>query len=498
MAEAKKQAAPAAAPAAAPGKDSLIEQAIVATEQQGLGRDTAKDMLQALIDSALTGTVTWGKNVTRTINAGIEAIDAAISKQLAAIMHRPEFLKLEGSWRGLYHLVFNSETSTTLKIKLMNVTSAELYKDLDSAVDFDMSHLFRKVYEEEFGTAGGQPVGAMIGDYEFTNHPEDIDLLTKIAGVAAAAHCPFIAAASPKLLGLNSFTELPKRRELSNLFETEAYAKWRNFRDSEDSRYVSLVMPRVLARLPYGAATRRVTDFNYEEFPLDPSGNALPVPHEQYCWMNAAFTYGAVLTKAFATTGWCTAIRGAEDGKVAELPVHLFSSEDGDTKVKCPTEVEITDRRDAELSSLGFLALCHYKRQDYSVFFSGQTVQRPKKYDKPTASRNAEIASRLPYVMASSRIAHYLKMMGRDMIGTFKEAPQCETHLNEWLSQYVLADEHPSEEMKKRFPLREAKVQVRDVPGKAGSFQATALLRPWIQTEDLTVAMSMVAEIPRV
>lgn len=497
MAEAQKQTAAGAAATTSASQSNLIDQAIAITEQQGVATNDAKQMFQTLIESALEGTVTWGKNIPRTIQHGIATIDAAISKQLNAIMHRPEFQKLEGSWRGLHHLVFHSETSTTLKIKVLNVSKTELYRDLDTAVDFDMSHLFHKVYEDEFGTPGGEPIGTMIGDFEFTNHPEDIDMLAKVAGVAAAAHCPFVSAAGPELLGMKSFEEMPKRRELSNTFDTAPYAKWRSFRDSEDSRYVSLVMPRVLARLPYGSATKHVAEFNYEEAPLDREGNALSVPHNEYCWMNAAYAYGAVLTHAFSTTGWCTAIRGSEDGIVEDLPVHLFNSEEGDTKVKCPTEVEITDRRDAELSSLGFLALCHYKRKDYSVFFSGQTCQKPKKYDKPAASRNAEISARLPYIMASSRIAHYLKMMGRDMLGTFKEAADCEKHLNEWLAQYVLADDHPSEENKKKFPLKEAKVEVSEIPGRSGAFHAVARLRPWIQMEELTVAMSMVADIPK-
>ena len=301
------------------------------------------------------------------------AIDAAMSKQLAAILHQPALQKLEGSWRGLHHLVMNSETSAKLRIKVLNVSKRELFKDVDKAVEFDQSQVFKKLYENEYGTPGGEPYGALIGDYEFTNHPEDVELLSKMSNVAAAAFCPFVAAASPKQFGFEQWTELSKPRDLEKIFDTVEYAKWRSFRESEDSRFVALVMPRVLARLPYGSTTKPIEEFDFEEVELDAAGRAKPVSHDHYTWMNAAFVYGTKLTDAFAKYGWCTAIRGAEGGgKVEGLPAHIFTSDDGDPDLKCPAEIGITDRREAELSKLGFLPLCHYKNTDYAVFFGAR------------------------------------------------------------------------------------------------------------------------------
>ncbi len=498
MAEAQKSAAPAAEAAATTENASLLDQMIVETERQGLAPERARDLISGFIDSALKGQVTWKRNVTKSINEGIKAIDETISKQLAAIMHKPEFQKLEGTWRGMRHLVFQTDTTSTLKIKMMNASKKDVFNDLDKAVEFDQSQLFKKIYEDEFGTPGGAPFAALIGDFELTNHPDDVDLLEKISGVAAAAHCPFISAAAPELFGFKSFTELSRPRDMAKVFDTNEYTKWRAFRESEDARYVTLVMPRVLARLPYGAATKPVEEFGFEEAPLDANGKAVPVPHDQYCWMNAAYAYGAVLTRSFSTTQWCTAIRGRENGGTVEgLPVHMFNSDEGDAKVKCPTEIAITERRDAELSKLGFLSLCHYKNTDYSVFFGAQTCQKPRIYDKPAATANAAISARLPYVMASSRIAHFLKMIARDRIGSFMEAKECQDWLNRWIAQYILADDHPTEEMKRKYPLKEARIEVREIPGKPGVFNATALLRPWLQMEELTTALSMVAEIPK-
>src|SRR6516162_4257201 len=413
-------------------------------------------------------------------------------------MHHPNFQKMEGTWRGLHYLVMNSETSAQLKIRMFNVSKRELFKDVDKAVEFDQSQIFKKLYENEFGSPGGEPYGALIGDYEFTNHPEDVELLGRMSNVAAAAFCPFIAAASPKVFGFEEWTELSKPRDLEKIFESVEYAKWRSFRESEDARFVTLAMPRVLARLPYGANTKPVEEFDFEEVELDATGRAKTTPHGHYTWMNAAFVYGTKLTDAFAKYGWCTAIRGAEGGgKVEGLPAHVFTSDDGDPDLKCPAEIGITDRREAELSKLGFLPLCHYKNTDYAVFFGAQTTQQPKKYDRPEATANAAISARLPYMMATSRIAHYLKVMARDKIGSFMEASDCEAWLNRWINNYVNSNESAGQEMKARFPLREARVEVREIPGRPGSYNAIAYLRPWLQMEELTTSMRLVARIPQ-
>jgi type VI secretion system protein ImpC len=345
---------------------------------------------------------------------------------------------------------------------------------------------------------GGAPYGALIGDFEFTNHPDDIGILKNISGVAAAAFCPFISAASPELFGFGKWTELMKPRDLAKIFDTVEYTSWKSFRDSEDSRFVTLTMPRTLARLPYGSNTKPIEEFEFEEVPLSVSKKAITVNHDDYCWMNTAYVMGAKLTDAFAKYGWCTAIRGAEGGgKVEGLPAHVFRADDGDLDLKCPTEIAITDRREAELSKLGFLPLCHYKETDYAVFFGAQSTQKPKKYDRPAACANAEISARLPYIMATSRFAHYLKVIARDKIGSFMEREDCEKWLDRWIHNYVSADPSPSQETKARYPLADAKVEVKEVPGKPGSYNAIAWMRPWLQLEELTTSLRMVASIPK-
>jgi len=495
MSDAHAQGAGATGSVAEGSALSILDQAIAATKQTE--PDRAQELLRTLTQEALAGTVTFNKNLGLTINRAIAAIDAKISKQLNAIMHHEKFQKLEGSWRGLNYLVMNSETSSNLKIRVMNAPKKDLYKDISKAAEFDQSSLFKKIYENEFGMAGGEPYGALVGDYEFTNHPDDIELLSGVSNVAAAAFAPFISAASPKLFGFESMTDLSKPRDLEKIFDSVEYSKWRSFRESDDSRFVTLTMPRVLARLPYGANTKPIEEFGYEEAPYE-GGVARSMGHDDYCWMNSSYAAAQRLTNAFSQYGWCTAIRGAEGGgKVENLPFHTFTSDDGDSDAKCPTEIGITDRREAELSKLGFLPLCHYKNQDYAVFFGAQTTQKPKKFDRPEATANAAISARLPYIMATSRFAHYLKIMARDKIGSFMEASDCEAWLNRWILNYVNGNEAAGQEMKAKYPLAEAKVQVKEIPGKPGSYNAVAWMRPWLQMEELTTSMRMVARIPQ-
>lgn len=474
----------------------FLEQAITATKQTP--RDETEELLRALTQEALKGTVTWNKNLTVTINAAIAALDRAMSAQLSAIMHHEKLRKLEGSWRGLHHLVMNTETSNQLKIRMLNISKKELARDLEKAVEFDQSQLFKKLYEYEFGSAGGEPYTALVGDYEFSAHPDDINLLTNMSNIAAASFCPFIASAAPQMFGFDSYTELSKPRDLQKIFQSGEYIKWRSFRDSEDSRFVVLTMPRVLARLPYGKETSPVEAFNFEEAPVSADGRPLRQEHDSYCWMNASYAMGAVLTRAFAENGWCTSIRGAEGGgKVEGLPSHVFMSDDGDMDQKCPTEIGITDRREAELSKLGFLPLCHYKNTDYAVFFGAQTAQKPKKFDDPDSTANAEISARLPYLMATSRIAHFLKVMARDKVGSFMEASDAEQWLNKWIANFVNGSPGASAEMKARYPLAEAAIEVKEIPGQPGAYSAIAWLRPWLQMEELTASLRLVAKIPK-
>ncbi len=490
------ETAPAAAAATTTEAASILDQVVAATKQTE--PDRAQELVKTLVEQALTGTVIFDRNLTRTFDRAIAAIDNKLSAQLNEVIHHPKFLQLEGTWRGLNHLVMNSETGTSLKIKVMNLPKRELTRDLTRAVEFDQSQLFKKIYENEFGTPGGEPYGSLIGDYEWTQHPDDVETLRLVSNVAAAAFAPFISAAGAGMFGFKDWTDLSKPRDLAKIFDTQEYAKWRSYRDSEDSRFVNLVMPRVIARLPYGSATKPIEEFNYEEAPYDAAGAARPLDHQQYCWMNAAYVMGTRLTDAFAKYGFCVAIRGAEGGgKVENLPTHVFTSDDGDLDSQCPTEIGITDRREFELSNQGFLPLCHYKNTDYAVFFGAQSTQKPKKYDRPEATANAAISARLPYIMASSRFAHYLKVLARDKIGSFMEASDCEKWLNRWIKNYVNSNENAGQETKARYPLREAKVEVKEIPGKPGSYNAVAYLRPWLQMEELTTSLRMVARIPQ-
>lgn len=493
---AETQAAGSAAATEETGSLSLLDQAIQVTKTAE--PDEIQDLLRTLTSEALSGTVTFSKNLTQTFNKAIAAIDEKLSKQLTAIMHNEEFQKLEGSWRGLNYLVKNSETSSTLKIRVLNMTKKELHKDLTKAVEFDQSQIFKKLYENEFGTPGGEPYGALIGDFEFGNGTEDLEVLQGMSNVAAASFAPFISAASPKMFGLENFTELSKPRDLEKIFDSSEYIKWRGFRDSDDSRFVTLTMPRVLARVPYGSQGKQIEEFKFEEAPIDDNGVVSKMKSNEFSWMNASYALGERLTSAFAKYGWCVAIRGAEGGgKVENLPTFTFTSDDGDADQQCPTEIGITDRREAELSKLGFLPLCHYKSTDYAVFFGAQTTQRPKKYDKPDATANAAISARLPYIMATSRFSHYLKVMGRDKIGSFLEVSDCETWLNNWIRNFVNGNPDASAEMKAQYPLAEAQVTVKEIPGSPGAYNAVAYLRPWLQMEELTASMRLVARIPQ-
>lgn len=471
---------------------NLLPQIIAATKQTT--PDRVEQLLRALTDQVLEGTINFNRNFSVTIREAVEKIDALISGQLAAIMQAPEFNRLEGSWRGQHYLVQNSETGTQLKLRMLNVSKQELHKDLIRAVEFDQSYFFKTVYESEFGSPGGEPVGVLIGDYAFDNSAEDIELMRNISGVAATSFAPFIAAAAPAMFGFDDYRELGKPRDMAKIFETSEYTKWRGFRETEDARFMVLTMPRVLARLPYAANATRIEEFNYDETLAFPNKQ---LPHENYCWMNAAYVLGARLTDSFAQHSWCTAIRGAENGGKAEnLPLYTFISDNGDIDLQCPTEIGITDRRDAELGKLGFMPLCHYKNTDYAVFFGAQTTQKPRLYDNYAATSNAAISARLPYILATSRFAHFLKVLGRDKIGSFMEAADCEIWLNRWISAYVNANDDASVETRAQYPLRDAAISVEEVPGRPGVYNAVAWMRPWLQMEELTTSLRLVARIP--
>lgn len=470
--------------------DQIVEQSKVAKSTTEHAR--AKDIISELAQQVMAGTVVVSDNLAATIDARVAELDRLISSQLSAIMHAPEFQKLESSWTGLHYLVKNTATSTGLKIKMLNATKKELVKDFQGALEFDQSSMFKKVYEEEFGTFGGAPFGALLGEFEITRQPEDMYFIEQMSHVAAAAHAPFITSASPELFGLETYADLGKPRDLSKVFDTVEYAKWKSFRESEDSRYVGLTLPRFLGRLPFNPADgATVEGFNYVE---DVDGT----DHQKYLWCNAAYAFGVRLTRAFEDFGWCAAIRGVEGGGLVEdLPTHTFKTDEGEVALKCPTEIAITDRREKELSDLGFISLVHCKNTDYAAFFGAQSAQKARKYNTDAANANAVLSAQLQYIFAVSRIAHYMKAMMRDKIGSFAAASNVEDYLNRWLTQYVLLDDNASQEQKAQFPLREANVQVSEVPGRPGVYRAVSFLRPHFQLDELSVSLRLVAELPQ-
>ena len=491
MAEMQQQKAAETTTQYAPG--GLLDEIVGAGR---FGKDSAaqqrgRDMVAQFVNEVLQGQMAIAPDTEAMINARIAQIDALISGQLNEIMHHPDFQKLEGSWRGLKYLLGQSETSEHLKIKVLNVSKKELLKDLQKAPEFDQSALFKKVYEEEFGVFGGAPFGALVGDYEFGKTGQDIELLEKVSQVAAASHAPFLTAASNEMFNLESFTQLDAPRDMGKVFDTTEYAKWKSFRQSDDARYVALTLPRILMREPYGMQTVPVEAFNYEE-------RVDGTDHSQYLWGNAAWALAARVTNAFANYGWCATIRGVESGGLVEgLPVHNFRTDSGDVAMKCPTETPITDRREKELADLGFVPLVHQKNTDKACFFSVQSAQKAKVYDNDAATANARISAQLPYIFAVSRFAHYLKAMMRDKIGGFASRDEIEKFLNRWINNYTVANDDAGFAMKAQHPLKEARVEVVEVPGKPGVYRAVAFLRPHFQLDELSMSLRLVAELPK-
>ena len=468
--------------------DQIVEQGKVGTDSAS--KERGKSLIKEFVQQVLQGQMTVSRDTEAMINARIAQIDHLLSIQLNEVMHHPSFQKLEGSWRGLKYMMDQSETNDMLKIKVLNVSKKDLLRDLQRASEFDQSAMFKKVYEEEFGVFGGAPFAALVGDYEFGKHPEDIELLERVSNVAAAAHAPFLTAASNELFNLESFTSLDQPRDLGKIFDTTEYAKWKSFRATEDSRYIGMCLPRILGRLPYGPDTKPVEAFNFQE-------GVDGTEHNKYLWSNAAYALGARLTNSFAKHHWCAAIRGVEGGGLVDgLAVHNFRTDDGDVAMKCPTEVPITDRREKELADLGFIPLVHCKGTDYAAFFSVQSAQKPKLYDKDAANANARLSAQLPYILAVSRFAHYLKAMMRDKIGSFMSRSSCESFLNQWISQYVLLDDDASPDMKAKYPLREARIDVSEIPGKPGAYRAVSFLKPHFQLDELSVSLRLVADLP--
>jgi type VI secretion system protein ImpC len=457
-----------------------------AAPEQARGRG----LVRRFVEEVLQGAMAVGSDTEAMISQRIAEIDRLVSAQVAEIMHHPPFQRLEASWRGLRYLLSQSETGANLKIKVLNVSRKELLRDLQRAHAYDQSALFKKVYEEEFGVFGGTPFGALLGDYAFGRGGEDVELLEKVSQVAAAAHAPFITGASCEMFNLPSYAELDAPRDLRAVFDTTEYARWKSFRDSEDSRYVALTLPRMLLREPYGRDGITVDAFDFDE-------RVDGTDHDRYLWGNAAWALGARVAQAFASYGWCASIRGVQSGGLVDgLPVHSFRTDSGDVATKCPTETSITDRREKELADLGFAPLVHCKGTAKAAFFSVQSAQKPRTYTSDAATANARVSAQIPYIFAVSRFAHYLKSMMRDKVGGYMTRSEAESFLAGWISNYVVANEDASPEVKARRPLREARIDVVEVPGKTGAYRAVAFLRPHFQLDELSVSMRLVADLP--
>jgi type VI secretion system protein ImpC len=458
-------------------------------------REAVEQGVGILAEQALKNTALISDDVVGTIEAIIAEIDKKLTDQINQIMHHEEFQKLEGAWRGLHHLVNNTETDEDLKIRVMNISKKELGKTLKKfkGTNWDQSPVFKSIYEAEYGQFGGEPYGCLVGDYYFDNSPPDVELLGEMAGVCAAAHTPFISAAAPTVLNMDSWQELANPRDLTKIFSAPDYAAWRSLRESEDAKYLGLTMPRFLARLPYGAKSNPVEEFDFEE----DTGNA---DHNKYTWANSAYAMATNINQAYKTYGWCSRIRGVESGGAVEgLPAHTFPTDDGGVDMKCPTEIAISDRREAELAKNGFMPLLHKKNTDFAAFIGAQSLQKPAEYDDADATANANLAARLPYLFATCRFAHYLKCIVRDKIGSFKERDEVQKWLQKWIMQYVDGDpEHSSETTKAEKPLAAAEVVVEEVEGNPGYYTSKFFLRPHYQLEGLTVSLRLVSKLPSV
>jgi type VI secretion system protein ImpC len=456
-------------------------------------KEAIEEGVHALASQALAETALVSDDAVKTIESIIAEIDRKLSEQINLILHHPDLQALEGTWRGLHHLINNTETDEMLKIRVLNISKKDLGKTIKKfkGTAWDQSPLFKKMYEEEFGTPGGEPYGCLVGDYHFDHSPPDVEILGGMAQIAAAAHAPFIAGVDPRVMNMDSWQELSNPRDLTKIFGSAEYAPWRSLRDSEDAKYVGLAMPRFLSRLPYGSKTSPVEEFDFEE---DTDG----ADHNKYTWSNSAFAMAVNINRAFKLYGWCSRIRGVESGGMVEgLPCHTFPTDDGGVDMKCPTEIAITDRREAELAKNGFMPLSHWKNTDYGVFVGAQSLHKPAEYDDPDATANANLGARLPYLFATCRFGHFLKCIVRDKIGSFKERADMERWLNNWIMNYVEPDPaNATEEAKARRPLAAAEVTVAEVEGNPGYYSSNFYLRPHYQLEGLTVSLRLVSKLP--
>ncbi|PWG63262.1 type VI secretion system contractile sheath large subunit [Sediminicurvatus halobius] len=496
MAESEKEAQEQGAAAEALSADDFAQ--LLQKEfrpKSDRAREEVETAVQTLAEQALRETTVISDDVISTVNAIIAEIDQKLTEQINEVIHHEKFQQLEGAWRGLSYLVNNTESDEMLKIRFMSISKKELHKTLRKykGTAWDQSPLFKRLYEEEYGQLGGEPYGALIGDYHFDHGPQDVEMLSSLAQIASAAHAPFIAGAAPSLMQMESWQELSNPRDLSKIFSTPEYAAWRSLRESEDSKYIGLAMPRFLARLPYGAKTEPVEEFDFEE-------EVAGTDHNKYTWANSAYAMAVNINRSFKEYGWCSRIRGVESGGAVEsLPVHTFPSDDGGVDMKCPTEIAISDRREAELAKSGLMPLIHRKNTDIAAFIGAQSLHKPAEYDDPDATANAQLGARLPYLFATCRFAHYLKCIVRDKVGSFQEREDMQRFLQNWIMQYVTGDPaNASQETKARKPLAAAEVRVEEDEANPGYYRSFFYLRPHYQLEGLTVSLRLVSKLPSV
>ena len=491
MAEAKQATAPQGAAITADAFEALLAKEFKPKTDRA--RAEVEGAVRTLAEQALRESTVVSDDVIGTIKAIIAEIDKKLSDQLNVVMHSERFQQLESAWRGLNYLVSNTETDEMLKIRVMNISKKDLAKTLKKykGVAWDQSPIFKRLYEQEYGQLGGEPYGCLVGDYYFDHTPGDVELLGQIAQTAAAAHAPFLAAAAPALMGMDSWQELANPRDLAKIASAPDYAAWRSLRDSDDAKYIGLAMPRFLSRVPYGPSTNPVEEFDFEE--ETGAGN-----HKNYTWTNAAYAMAVNVNRSFKDYGWCTSIRGVETGGgVESLPVHTFPSDDGGVDMTCPTEIAISDRREMELANSGLMPLIHRKNTDVAAFIGAQSLQKPQEYTDPDATANARLAARLPYLFASCRFAHYLKCMVRDKVGSFMERDDMQKYLHQWIQGYVLGDPaRAGEQQKARKPLAAAEVKVEEIEGNPGFYSAVFHLRPHYQLEGVNVSMRLVSKLP--
>ena len=458
-------------------------------------QESVVNAVRILAEQALSNTHIISEDAYRTVEGIIAEIDRKLSEQINLIIHHEDFQRLEGTWRGLHYLVHNTETDETLKIQTLNISKKELGRNLQrhKGILWDQSPIFKKIYEAEYGQFGGEPFGCLVGDYFFDHNPQDVALLGQMSKIAAAAHCPFITGADSSLMQMESWQELANPRDLTKIIGNTEYISWRSLRESDDSRYLGLTMPRFLSRLPYSTKENPVDGFDFEE---DTAG----ANHDRFCWSNSAYAMAVNINRSFKYYGWCTSIRGVESGGIVEdLPVHIFPSDDGGVDIKCPTEIAISDRREAELAKNGLMPLIYRKNSDVAAFIGAQSLHKPAEYHDADATANANLSARLPYLFACCRFAHYLKCIVRDKIGSFKERDDVQLWLNNWIMNYVDGDPaNSSEGVKAMKPLAAAEVVVEEIEENPGYYSAKFFLRPHYQLEGLTVSLRLVSKLPSV